>query len=204
MTMVNKKFKRKATDAITWSVIATQILSPVSLSLIPANSFASSGNADIAQTYANDEHANKLASFAASAGQSLTNNNASSFAVNTLSAQATKEVVDWLQQYGNARIKLNVDDSFSLKDAEFDFLYPWMDTKDYVLFSQTSLHRTDDRNQANIGVGVRHFTPDNAMLGANIFYDYDLTRSHSRAGFGVEYWRDYLRFGANTYFGLSD
>lgn len=124
MTMVNKKFKRKATDAITWSVIATQILSPVSLSLIPANSFASSGNADIAQTYANDEHANKLASFAASAGQSLTNNNASSFAVNTLSAQATKEVVDWLQQYGNARIKLNVDDSFSLKDAEFDFLYP--------------------------------------------------------------------------------
>lgn len=204
MTMVNKKFKRKATDAITWSVIATQILSPVSLSLIPANSFASSGNADIAQTYANDEHANKLASFAASAGQSLTNNNASRFAVNTLSAQATKEVVDWLQQYGNARIKLNVDDSFSLKDAEFDFLYPWVDTKDYVLFSQTSLHRTDDRNQANIGVGVRHFTPDNAMLGANIFYDYDLTRSHSRAGFGVEYWRDYLRFGANTYFGLSD
>ncbi|HEO9601772.1 TPA: inverse autotransporter beta domain-containing protein, partial [Escherichia coli] len=122
----------------------------------------------------------------------------------TLSTQATKEVVDWLQQYGNARIKLNVDDSFSLKDSSFDFLYPWLDTQDYVLFSQTSLHRTDDRNQTNIGLGIRHFTPDNAMLGANVFYDYDLSRSHSRAGFGVEYWRDYFRLGVNTYFGLSD
>ncbi|HFO7101385.1 TPA: inverse autotransporter beta domain-containing protein [Escherichia coli] len=189
---------------MTWSVIVTQILSPVSLSLIPANSFASSGNKDVTQTYASDEHANKVASFAASAGQSLANNNASSFAVNTLSTQATKEVVDWLQQYGNARIKLNVDDSFSLTDSSFDFLYPWLDTQDYVLFSQTSLHRTDDRNQTNIGLGIRHFTPDNAMLGANVFYDYDLSRSHSRAGFGVEYWRDYFRLGVNTYFGLSD
>ncbi|MBE0723873.1 inverse autotransporter beta domain-containing protein, partial [Escherichia coli] len=190
--------------AITWSVIVTQILSPVSLSLIPANSFASSDNKDVTQIYASDERANKVASFAVSAGQSLANNNASSFAVNTLSTQATKEVVDWLQQYGNARIKLNVDNSFSLKDSSFDFLYPWLDTQDYVLFSQTSLHRTDDRNQTNIGLGIRHFTPDNAMLGANVFYDYDLSRSHSRAGFGVEYWRDYFRLGVNTYFGLSD
>ncbi|HEI2897034.1 TPA: inverse autotransporter beta domain-containing protein [Escherichia coli] len=204
MTTVNKKLKKTASGAITWSVIVTQILSPVSLSLIPANSFASSGNKDVTQTYASDEHANKVASFAASAGQSLANNNASSFAVNTLSTQATKEVVDWLQQYGNARIKLNVDDSFSLKDSSFDFLYPWLDTQDYVLFSQTSLYRTDDRNQTNIGLGIRHFTPDNAMLGANVFYDYDLSRSHSRAGFGVEYWRDYFRLGVNTYFGLSD
>ncbi|MED8223865.1 inverse autotransporter beta domain-containing protein [Escherichia coli] len=204
MTTVNKKLKKTASGAITWSVIVTQILSPVSLSLIPANSFASSGNKDVTQTYASDEHANKVASFAASAGQSLANNNASSFAVNTLSTQATKEVVDWLQQYGNARIKLNVDDSFSLKDSSFDFLYPWLDTQDYVLFSQTSLHRTDDRNQTNIGLGIRHFTPDNAMLGANVFYDYDLSRSHSRAGFGVEYWRDYFRLGVNTYFGLFD
>ncbi|MEY7345523.1 inverse autotransporter beta domain-containing protein [Escherichia coli] len=204
MTTVNKKLKKTASGAITWSVIVTQILSPVSLSLIPANSFASSGNKDVTQIYASDEHANKVASFAASAGQSLANNNASSFAVNTLSTQATKEVVDWLQQYGNARIKLNVDDSFSLKDSSFDFLYPWLDTQDYVLFSQTSLHRTDDRNQTNIGLGIRHFTPDNAMLGANVFYDYDLSRSHSRAGFGVEYWRDYFRLGVNTYFGISD
>lgn len=82
------------------------------------------------------------------------------FAANTVSAQATKEVVEWLQKYGNARIQLNVDDAFSLKDSAFDFLYPWIDTKQHVLFSQTSLHRTDDRTQTNIGMGYRYFTAD--------------------------------------------
>ncbi|ETJ25822.1 MAG: hypothetical protein Q609_ECAC01022G0002 [Escherichia coli DORA_A_5_14_21] len=47
MTTVNKKLKKTASGAITWSVIVTQILSPVSLSLIPANSFASSDNKDV-------------------------------------------------------------------------------------------------------------------------------------------------------------
>lgn len=60
MTTVNKKLKKTASGAITWSVIVTQILSPVSLSLIPANSFASSGNKDVTQIYASDEHANKV------------------------------------------------------------------------------------------------------------------------------------------------
>lgn len=59
MTTVNKKLKNTASGAITWSVIVTQILSPVSLSLIPANSFASSGNKDVTQIYASDEHAIK-------------------------------------------------------------------------------------------------------------------------------------------------
>lgn len=203
MSIVNKRLRKSASGAVTWSVIVTQISSPISLSLIPENSLASSGNTEVVQTYANDDEANKLASYVSSAGQSIANNNAGACAVDMLSSQATKEVVDWLQQYGNVRIKFNVDDSFSLKDSSFDFLYPWLDTKDYVLFSQISLHRTDDLNQANIGLGVRHFTPDNAMLGANIFYDYELNRSHSRAGFGVEYWRNYVRLGANTYFGLS-
>lgn len=112
-------------------------------------------------------------------------------------------MVEWLQQYGNARIQLNVDDAFSLKDSAFDFLYPWVDTKQHVLFTQTSLHRTDDRTQTNIGMGYRYFTPDNSMLGANLFYDYDLSRHHARMGAGVEYWRDYLHAGANAYLRLS-
>ena len=52
----------------------------------------------------------------AQAGRSIENGHVGSFAANTISAQATKEVVEWLQKYGNARIQLNVDDAFSLKD----------------------------------------------------------------------------------------
>lgn len=41
------------------------------------------------------------------------------------------------------------------------------------------------------------------MLGANIFLDYDLSRDHARAGFGGEYWRDFLKLSANAYVGLT-
>ncbi|WP_213133290.1 inverse autotransporter beta domain-containing protein [Citrobacter sp. FP75] len=204
--MSNKKISRNTgatgsvNKVVAWSTIALQALYPALLSFTPTISHASAVKAP--QT-AEQQELRGLSSFAAQAGRSIENGHAGSFAANTVSAQATKEVVEWLQQYGNARIQLNVDESFSLKDSAFDFLYPWVDTKQHVLFSQTSLHRTDDRTQTNIGMGYRYFTPDNSMLGANLFYDYDLSRHHARMGAGIEYWRDYLHAGANAYLRLS-
>nr|WP_274376807.1 inverse autotransporter beta domain-containing protein [Chlamydia caviae] len=32
------------------------------------------------------------------------------------------------------------------------------------------------------------------MLGANAFYDYDLTKNHSRLGFGLESWPTFYSF----------
>ncbi|WP_317847668.1 inverse autotransporter beta domain-containing protein [Pseudomonas sp. HTZ2] len=49
---------------------------------------------------------------------------------------------------------------------------------------------------------MRRFN-DGYMLGANTFFDHDLSRSHSRLGVGVEYWRDYLKLSANGYHRLS-
>ncbi|MEG1124407.1 MAG: inverse autotransporter beta domain-containing protein [Citrobacter sp.] len=205
--MSNKKISRNngatgsVNKVVAWSTIALQALYPALLSFTPTISHASAVKAS--QAAVEQQELRGLSSLAAQAGRSIENGHAGSFAANTVSAQATKEVVEWLQQYGNARIQLNVDDAFSLKDSAFDFLYPWVDTKQHVLFTQTSLHRTDDRTQTNIGMGYRYFTPDNSMLGANLFYDYDLSRHHARMGAGVEYWRDYLHAGANAYLRLS-
>ncbi|MDU5712608.1 MAG: inverse autotransporter beta domain-containing protein [Citrobacter freundii] len=205
--MSNKKISRSngatgpVNKVVAWSTIALQALYPALLSFTPTISHASAVKAS--QAAAEQQELRGLSSLAAQAGRSIENGHAGSFAANTVSAQATKEVVEWLQKYGNARIQLNVDDAFSLKDSSFDFLYPWIDTKQHVLFSQTSLHRTDDRTQTNIGMGYRYFTADNSMLGANLFYDYDLSRHHARMGAGVEYWRDYLHAGANAYLRLS-
>ena len=177
--MSNKKISRSngatgpVNKVVAWSTIALQALYPALLSFTPTISHASAVKAS--QTAAEQQELRGLSSPAAQAGRSIENGHAGSFAANTVSAQATKEVVEWLQKYGNARIQLNVDDAFSLKDSSFDFLYPWIDTKQHVLFSQTSLHRTDDRTQTNIGMGYRYFTADNSMLGANLFYDYDFT-----------------------------
>ncbi|HGU4139670.1 TPA: inverse autotransporter IatD, partial [Escherichia coli] len=75
-------------------------------------------------------------------------------------------------------------------------------TPDYLLFSQHTLHRTDDRTQINTGLGWRHFT-SSWMSGINLFFDHDLSRYHSRAGLGAEYWRDYLKLSSNAYIGLT-
>ena len=42
------------------------------------------------------------------------------------------------------------------------------------------------------------------MVGLNAFYDYDLSRYHSRFGIGAEVWRDYFKLSANHYHRLSN
>ena len=117
----------------------------------------------------------------------------------SVSAQAT----DWLSRWGTARVSLGVDEDFSLKSSSFEFLHPWYETPDNLVFSQHTLHRTDDRTQTNHGIGWRYFTPS-WMSGVNMFIDHDLTRYHTRTGMGVEYWRDYLKLSGNGYLRLSN
>ncbi|EFO3357303.1 inverse autotransporter adhesin-like protein YeeJ [Escherichia coli] len=119
------------------------------------------------------------------------------------SSQASGAMTDWLSRFGTARITLGVDEDFSLKNSQFDFLHPWYETPDNLFFSQHTLHRTDERTQINNGLGWRHFTPT-WLSGINFFFDQDLSRYHSRAGIGAEYWRDYLKLSSNGYLRLTN
>lgn len=119
------------------------------------------------------------------------------------SSPASGAMTDWLSRFGTARITLGVDEDFSLKNSQFDFLHPWYETPDNLFFSQHTLHRTDERTQINNGLGWRHFTPT-WMSGINFFFDHDLSRYHSRAGIGAEYWRDYLKLSSNGYLRLTN
>ncbi|EFK0398993.1 inverse autotransporter adhesin YeeJ, partial [Escherichia coli] len=119
------------------------------------------------------------------------------------SSQASGAMTDWLSRFGTARITLGVDEDFSLKNSQFDFLHPWYETPDNLFFSQHTLHRTNERTQINNGLGWRHFTPT-WMSGINFFFDHDLSRYHSRAGIGAEYWRDYLKLSSNGYLRLTN
>ncbi|GDJ65034.1 hypothetical protein BvCmsKSNP120_04705 [Escherichia coli] len=119
------------------------------------------------------------------------------------SSQASGAMTDWLSRFGTARITLGVDEDFSLKNSQFDFLHPWYETPDNLFFSQHTLHRTDERTQINNGLGWRHFTPT-WLSGINFFFDHDLSRYHSRVGIGAEYWRDYLKLSSNGYLRLTN
>ena len=128
---------------------------------------------------------------------------AASMARGWVASSASAQATDWLSRWGTARVSLGVDEDFSLKSSSFEFLHPWYETPDNLVFSQHTLHRTDNRTQTNHGIGWRYFT-SSWMSGVNMFIDHDLTRYHTRTGMGVEYWRDYLKLSGNGYLRLSN
>ncbi|WP_049615212.1 invasin-like inverse autotransporter protein, partial [Yersinia pekkanenii] len=149
----------------------------------------------------------QLASKAMSAGTLLSNKNTSDAASNMARSAVTNEVnsssQQWLNQFGTARVQLNVDNNFKLNNSALDLLVPLKDSESSLLFTQLGVRNKDSRNTANIGAGVRHYQ-DNLMYGANAFFDNDLTGKNRRVGVGVEAATDYLKLSANTYFGLTD
>ena len=76
-------------------------------------------------------------------------------------------------------------------------------------FTQVSLHTQDVgvpnlRYIGNFGLGYRMLTDDkNYMFGANMFYDKDLQKPHSRASIGLEAKAGILDFNFNKYYSAS-
>ncbi|MBF1995135.1 inverse autotransporter beta domain-containing protein [Serratia symbiotica] len=128
---------------------------------------------------------------------------AASMARGLATGQANAHLQQWLSHVGTARVQLDMDKNFSLKNSQLDLLFPLYEQKDKLFFTQGSLHHTDSRQQSNLGLGYRWFN-DGWMLGGNTFLDYDFSRRHARLGIGAEYWRDFLKLGTNHYFPLSN
>ncbi|WP_186368626.1 inverse autotransporter beta domain-containing protein [Yersinia alsatica] len=117
--------------------------------------------------------------------------------------EANQSVQEWLNQFGTARIQLNVDDDFNLDNSALDFLVPLYDKDEFLLFTQLGARNKNSRNTVNVGVGVRtHF--GGWMYGINTFFDNDVTGNNKRIGVGTEAWTDYLKLSANSYFGITD
>lgn len=120
--------------------------------------------------------------------------------------QAANEIItdmtNLLSKAGSVKFSLNLNKKLPLKNSQFDWLIPWYEQTDLLLFSQHSIHNTDGRQQTNNSIGVRQFN-DHNTLGVNTFFDHDLSDYHSRLGLGAEYWQNYLKLNANTYFPVS-
>ena len=116
---------------------------------------------------------------------------------------AASSAQTWLNQFGTARIQLNVDENGNWDDSAFDFLAPLYDNKKSLLFTQLGLRAPDGRTTGNIGMGVRTFYREDWMFGANVFMDDDFTGKNRRIGIGAEAWTNNLKFSANTYMGTT-
>ncbi len=153
-----------------------------------------------------DAGAHRVAGLASQAGGFLSSSARGDAAASMARGMATGavggEVQQWLSKFGTARVQLDADKNFSLKQSQLELLVPLHEKKGQLVFAQGSVHRTDERTQTNLGVGYRWFN-DGWMLGGNTFLDHDLSQSHTRMGVGLEYWRDFLKLGANSYHRLS-
>ena len=73
-----------------------------------------------------------------------------------------------------------------------------------TIFNQTSINTHDGDETINIGFGVRKLVNDNTLLlGANTFYDHQLTENHKRSGAGVEAITSIFDVRANYYNAIS-
>ncbi|XTZ36565.1 inverse autotransporter beta domain-containing protein [Salmonella enterica] len=196
---------------VAWANISVQVLFPLAVTFTPAMAAHAPIASQLPLGTENTESSNTIeqnvASLASNAGTFLSGQPDSdatrNFITGMATAKANQEIQQWLGKYGTARVKLNVDKDFSLKDSSLEMLYPFYDTPTDMLFTQGAIHRTDDRTQSNIGFGWRHFSGNDWMAGVNTFIDHDLSRSHTRVGIGSEYWRDYLKLSANGYLRVS-
>ncbi|EES1237408.1 intimin-like adhesin FdeC [Escherichia coli] len=198
---------------VAWANISVQVLFPLAVTFTPVMAARAQHavqprlSMENTTVIADNNVEKNFASFAANAGTFLSSQPDSdatrNFITGMATAKANQEIQEWLGKYGTARVKLNVDKDFSLKDSSLEMLYPIYDTPTNMLFTQGAIHRTDDRTQSNIGFGWRHFSGNDWMAGVNTFIDHDLSRSHTRIGVGAEYWRDYLKLSANGYIRAS-
>ena len=73
-----------------------------------------------------------------------------------------------------------------------------------TIFNQTSINTHDGDETINLGFGIRKLLNDNTLLlGANTFYDHQLTESHKRVGVGAEAITSIFDVRGNYYNALS-
>ncbi|EHF4936950.1 LysM peptidoglycan-binding domain-containing protein [Enterobacter hormaechei] len=117
-------------------------------------------------TESQNEQAQKVAGMATMIGGFLSGNPNERKATSTARGMATGQVNGQLQQFlgkfGTARVQLNADDNFSLKNSQLDLLIPIYEQFDRLVFTQGSVHRTDGRSQANLGFGFRRVDGNDA------------------------------------------
>ena len=74
------------------------------------------------------------------------------------------------------------------------------ETGNRATFSQLSVSRLDGRTTANVGIGIRQLSDDEAQIyGGNLFYDHEFSGKHARIGVGLEYLTSSGSLRANHY-----
>lgn len=128
-----------------------------------------------------------------------------------LAAAKTNEALDEVEQsavtktdFTHLQISLGTNafglDSTNDSVGEVLGVYRLYENSNIFVFNQSSLVSQDGRTTVNTGFGIRSINePETIILGANAFYDYELSSKHKRASLGVEALTSAFEIRANYY-----
>jgi len=127
--------------------------------------------------------------------------------INTLSNQISKSISSFAEEhFENMKyLDFNIDAQEYLKPTfSIMSVNEIMKLDNGTIFNQTSINTHDGDETINIGFGTRKLLNDNTLiLGANAFYDHQLTESHERVGVGAEAISSMFDVRGNYYNALS-
>ena len=120
----------------------------------------------------------------------------------SVASEQANVIVQSIFDSGKASVRLNDGNTgyavAGLKAFETDSNSP------VFSFGQIGAESDSDKTTVNIGVGIRALDPSQTvMVGANTFYDREISEGHDRAGIGVELISAPFMFSANRYYALS-
>ncbi|WP_145521738.1 inverse autotransporter beta domain-containing protein [Yersinia aldovae] len=198
--------KARISKSVVWANIVIQTIFPLSIAFTPAvmaaENVEGSGEAQHSASQAEQSTADAATRLASILSEGDSAKQASSIARGAATSAGNEALQKWFNQFGSAKVQLNLDEKLSLKGSQLDVLLPLTDSPDLLTFTQLGGRYIDDRVTLNFGLGQRHFFAQQ-MLGYNLFIDHDASYSHTRIGVGAEYGRDFINLSANGYFGVS-
>ncbi len=198
--------KTRISKSVIWANIVIQAIFPLSIAFTPAVMAAETVGASDEKPRSVSQAEQSTANAATRLASILANDDsakqASSIARGTAASAGNEALQKWFNQFGSAKVQLNLDEKLSLKGSQLDVLLPLTDSPDLLTFTQLGGRYIDDRVTLNFGLGQRHFFAQQ-MLGYNLFVDHDASYSHTRIGVGAEYGRDFINLAANGYVGVS-
>lgn len=190
-------YKKISFKMMAWSQIALQL---ISLFIFSFTIQAQPSSPPVQNVLPQSGTLNTIANSLSSGGGDGLKTTAQSMVTGNTASSVEK----WLNQFGNAKVQLQVDQNGNWDDSSLDLLMPLYDNEESVLFTQLGVRSPDGRMTGNLGIGVRTFYLKNWMFGSNVFFDNDFTGNNRRVGIGAEAWRSYLKLSANTYFSTTE
>ena len=134
-------------------------------------------------------------------------------AISSIESDINEFANDVANSFGNGNTEISISNvesgnpSYSIKTIQ-PLTTPNKDDKELV-FVQGGItsgeNEGDRRNTINLGLGKRILVEDDkAIIGANVFVDYENSSKHKRASLGGEYKRSNFTLNTNKYWALSD